>query len=494
MAKELLRKKRLDKIRAKQAIDPFAAERKAILRQMEEGMDIVLHLHNKTELGSLCGCLGIFCKDTTANQRIGFVKEEIEEVPETERQAKYLEILTFIWEGILFEYLRCIGHPVSSTQYQPRQFVISHWRNLNIEDKADSASFIPHFIKRELKDRSETVVSDDLQDEIDEIAELENQVKTREKGMKKGNDYRHILGYLHGVYSLRGKEESFRQKLLGEVDRLRANSIVQNDTVSILASQLEELELKYERVVTHCSVSGATDMTIARSVVDRLANNQIELLALNRIIIEKLPQEEIPPNHPVIPSIETVSKSLDLYQGWMEGMMEDLEKELEETQDELNDEKIKNQNLEADKLNQKNQIEELEEGNMAIRGALNHMIQEMSFHKAMNQVKEETMIDNWIDLSSSQNGAWKELIPNITQSLKDSYLTGHPKESKFSFSLLTTHNLLSSDGLYELEERKAMDKEEKESRINEEMVLEASGGGKKKKGKGKKKKKGKKNK
>ena len=39
-----------------------------------------------------------------------------------------LSLLNIMWEGALFEYLRCIGHPIHSMLVDPRETVLKLWQ------------------------------------------------------------------------------------------------------------------------------------------------------------------------------------------------------------------------------------------------------------------------------------------------------------------------------------------------------------------------------
>ena len=63
--------KLMEKFGKKKAVDPLKEEEKRLLQNMQQGLMVILDMHNVAELGSLCGCLGLqhLCTEGSHKQK-----------------------------------------------------------------------------------------------------------------------------------------------------------------------------------------------------------------------------------------------------------------------------------------------------------------------------------------------------------------------------------------------------------------------------------------
>lgn len=64
-------------------------------------------------------------------------------------EKKFAEVLKLFWEGLLFEYLRSVGHPLRDTEHDPRHFITRYWRR-SMLDPSVRPGFVPFYLKREV--------------------------------------------------------------------------------------------------------------------------------------------------------------------------------------------------------------------------------------------------------------------------------------------------------------------------------------------------------
>jgi hypothetical protein len=62
-------------------------------------------------------------------------------------EKRCAEVLRFVWEGLLFEYLRCVGAPLRTQERDPRNCVVAHWRRSVTDPRGGgAASFVPYYL------------------------------------------------------------------------------------------------------------------------------------------------------------------------------------------------------------------------------------------------------------------------------------------------------------------------------------------------------------
>lgn len=202
-------------------------------------------MHNPGELASLCGslCLGI---DGTCREKKDRILAQITHQTEINHnpEKSYAEVLHFMWEGILFEYLRANGYPMKSVANDPRIFTIIMWRKKALEQFG--GAFRPHYIPKHIRLKVLPKTLDvDILAMLNGIAKKEDAVKHSEKGIKELCDFRSVSHYIAAVKEMSKYEEDCRNYLLGETELLRAYSGHQIETLDSTSVQLAEYEKRH---------------------------------------------------------------------------------------------------------------------------------------------------------------------------------------------------------------------------------------------------------
>lgn len=208
-------------------------------KRMQDGLRKVLQLHTPVELSSLCGCLHLKVQEkasTSIDQIIRYACET--EELDLERIS---QILRYMWEGPLWEYLHCTGHPIHSMRTDPKSTVLQLWENGGFLDGAKG--FNPHFVARVVKNRYENVQSEDIRSRLEQLRIAQEAVKTAETKILADHDYTNILSYFKKMYELRGQENSMRDYLIGEIEATRGKIDSGLEIGRICREQIEELEL-----------------------------------------------------------------------------------------------------------------------------------------------------------------------------------------------------------------------------------------------------------
>ena len=270
------------------AIDPLAEENKKHLENMENGFMDLLALHNTTELSSLCGMLNIKIDRKTKNNEKkdfirSYVRRQIAEIGSPDKV--YVSILKHMWEGTLFEYLRAKGQPLHSTEHDPRGFVIAYWRKMT----KTMVPFDPYYVPQNLTNRAKNEKrSDDIVAILDTMEAKELAVKAAEVKIRREHDYTNVLLYLQSVTSLHNTEKEGRSYLIGEVEMCRAKVNHAEESITMLNSQLTELENRHEYVKESWVTNLSHTETVASDFFDQLTNNQSDKQNVNNLLRRQL--------------------------------------------------------------------------------------------------------------------------------------------------------------------------------------------------------------
>ena len=214
------------------------------LIRMQEGMKKLLMLHTGAELSSISGVLGMSVKEkpsTSLKQIIDWASVGGQMTAE-----KVISLLSILWEGALFEYLRLIGHPVHTMFCDPKETVLHLWQNGGLLE--GTATFVPHFIVREVKKRYEWVKSADIAQRLDVLRDMQDKAKKAEQDVVSHHDYNNILGYFHKMGDLRKEENNTRDYIIGELEIARSRIDSNTDQMVMLREDLAECERQFVTV------------------------------------------------------------------------------------------------------------------------------------------------------------------------------------------------------------------------------------------------------
>ncbi len=237
------------------------------LKRTEKGLKEVLTLHTPSELSSICGVLRLPVKQKGTDSTRLIIKSVSENgVVQAERMLSLLDIM---WEGALFEYLRCIGHPIHSMFVDPRETVLKLWQDGGM---LGTGTFIPHFVAREVKKRNEWVISPDIETRMSTLREMQEKVKHAEKVVLTGHDYNNILAYFKQMSDLRKYESDFREYTVSQLETCRARLDSYTDTSRMMREDMAELERKI--------------MTLAGAISDQLGYNEFVTEDLQNELVE----------------------------------------------------------------------------------------------------------------------------------------------------------------------------------------------------------------
>lgn len=225
------------------------------LKRTEKGLKDVLALHTPSELSSICGVLRLPVKQKGTDSTRYIIKSVSDNgIVQAERM---LALLDLMWEGALFEYLRCVGHPIHSMFVDPRETVLKLWEEGGM---LGVGTFIPHFVAREAKKRNEWVISPDIESRMTTLREMQEKVKHAEKVVLTGHDYNNILAYFKQMSDLRKYESDVREYTVSQLETARARLDSYTDTSRMMREDMAELERK--------------TMTLAGAISDQLGYNE----------------------------------------------------------------------------------------------------------------------------------------------------------------------------------------------------------------------------
>ncbi|KAG5184343.1 hypothetical protein JKP88DRAFT_277114 [Tribonema minus] len=187
--------------RIEKKFDPFGKGADRVMLDMKAGMEMLLDMHSPVELSSLCGALGVL-EPVTSPERKSAVMHYIRE-GRHQAEQRFAEVLRFVWEGLLFEYLRSVGCPVFTAERDPRIYVLKYWRR-STTDPRGAASFVPYYLERRVYARADGQPEEDpdVGEVRARIMGAEVAVKEAEALVRASRDYRHILTYFSATADL----------------------------------------------------------------------------------------------------------------------------------------------------------------------------------------------------------------------------------------------------------------------------------------------------
>lgn len=227
-------------------VNPFDEEEKQTLLNMARGMSLILDMHNAAELSSLCGVLSVPSDGSNKEKKKLILRTVAAEVKRTHNPEKaYSDLLHLIWEGVLFEYLRAEGAPLRTANYDPRLFTLMLWRK-QAQERREGA-FRPHFVPRHVVTRNlPDGQADDIRLILQAVEQKELHVKHAESKVRKEEDYRNVILYLHSVNDMHNGERDARVYLIDELEKCRSRVAHQEDSLEVTMQQFEELEERHQ--------------------------------------------------------------------------------------------------------------------------------------------------------------------------------------------------------------------------------------------------------
>jgi hypothetical protein len=257
-------------------------------KRMQDGMRKILSLHTAVELSSICGCLQLKAqqKATTSIDQILKYAGEAGELDEN----RVKNILKYLWEGALWEYLHSIGHPIHTMVIDPKITILKLWEHGGFLEGPNS--FVPHFISREVKRRNEWIQSEDIQARLAKIRDAQDSAKIAERKVVSEHDYTNILTYFNQMSNLRGLENNTREYLIAELEIARSRIDSYEESTRMLRSQLGEMEKKFLDITDRLNVQLAhTEFLFEDSVAQREAL-EVYLVRTNNILQTYIDNEE----------------------------------------------------------------------------------------------------------------------------------------------------------------------------------------------------------
>jgi hypothetical protein len=185
----------------------------------------------------------------------------------------FKNLLMYMWEGILFEYLRTQGCPMKTAEQDPRSYTLMFWRNRALAQH--NGTFRPHYMPRLVRPRFiEEKLDDDLKALFNGVSAKEAYVKESEKRIKESNDYRNVVMYLSSVTDMHDFEQDARSYLMAEVMTLRGRTDHQNEALDLVAKQSAEMEGKHMKMAEQWCITLAAQEASVNCYVGML-NDQI---------------------------------------------------------------------------------------------------------------------------------------------------------------------------------------------------------------------------
>lgn len=262
--------------------------REHALKRMQDGVYKILSFHSAYELSSICGTLGLKTQmkaDQSVKQIIDYCSEGNKLVEE-----RLYGLLRVFWEGALFEYLRSIGHPMTTCFVDPKQTVLQIWREGGIISIGEG--FTPHFIAREVKKRYEWVQSSDITNRLNDLRARQENVKKAERKVISDHDYTNIIDYFRQVNELRSLEGDTRNFLIGELEVTRTRIDSQQSVARMHVEQMVECEQQFIRCVEHLNERLAHHEYLCQKLTEEKLSMESQLSRLISILDKNLKYEE----------------------------------------------------------------------------------------------------------------------------------------------------------------------------------------------------------
>jgi hypothetical protein len=230
------------KVAKPDADDPFGEAASAVLKDMKKGMEDLLSMMNLHELASLCGALGLPNAGPHVERQarvLGYIRAGGRQSAE----KRFAQVLRLTWEGLLFEYLRYVGHPLHSARTDPRLAVLRYWRRSTLAPGGAGANFVPYYLERQIKARSAiTKLDPDIERIRVTLGEHETSVKLTEGKIRKDNDYRHVLDLMAANKRLHKYALESVEYLSRELETSRAQLDHSMETAAMLEENVVEIE------------------------------------------------------------------------------------------------------------------------------------------------------------------------------------------------------------------------------------------------------------
>ncbi|CAM9176335.1 unnamed protein product, partial [Chrysoparadoxa australica] len=301
--------KQLAKDRAR---DPFGPGAEAVILDMKEGMETLLEMHNTVELNSLCGALSlpVACTNTEKKQNVMEYIKLGRNGDKDQVERRFAEAVRLVWEGLLYEYLRSIGHPLRGVRQDPRHFVLRYWRRSQL-DPTGKGSFVPMYLERRIKPRNNiTKVDKDISDIRRKVMNQEAAVKKAEGVVLREHDYRHVLFYLGACRDLHKGCVSGVEYLANEVEMLRAWLSHKEDTVHTMEEQMVELEDRYTEEVGGLEATVSEQRELEAALRIKIGNKAEEEAAVRNAIGVLIRDMDLGPNGRCISESQCPSSNL----------------------------------------------------------------------------------------------------------------------------------------------------------------------------------------
>mmetsp|Transcript_32415 Transcript_32415/g.44413 ORF Transcript_32415/g.44413 Transcript_32415/m.44413 type:complete len:608 (+) Transcript_32415:11-1834(+) len=241
------------------------------LKRMQVGLRKILELHMPVELSSICGCLHLKVQEKGSNS-IDQILQYASATEELDKE-KVFNILKFMWEGPLWEYLQSTGHPIYSMRTDPKYTIMQLWENGGFLEGANK--FNPHFIAREVQSRYDWVQSEDIRCRLEKLRIAQEASKAAETKIIAEHDYTHILTYFKKMYELRNMENSFREYLITELEGIRGQI---DSGLAIARVYREQLKEAKEFSISTANKLNQT-LATAESVSDSLIAEKLQMEA-----------------------------------------------------------------------------------------------------------------------------------------------------------------------------------------------------------------------
>jgi len=179
-----------------------------------KGMQVLLGLHNDDELGDLCDSLRLDMMPSKEQTIDAIFAQKLTTFED------YRHVLSFMWEGVITEYLKLIGKRVSNFRQDPRVAVLGAWlEDTRYAVKGFSRVYVPVTTKRSDIKRWQVHPTDKkVLGYLKALNNKEMVMKKMERALT-SSDYRTVLIFYRIIAEVRLVEEKFREYMLSEILR-----------------------------------------------------------------------------------------------------------------------------------------------------------------------------------------------------------------------------------------------------------------------------------
>eukprot|EP00948_MAST-09A_sp_MAST-9A-sp1_P002592 g2592.t1 len=206
---------------------------------MRKGMRKLLEIHKPEELSILCKMFDIKGR-MTKNQKIEkiYVQELQGGIP------SYRNVLGFVWDGILIEYLRTIGRKVRNHKTDLRLIIWKYWlRGSDPKTDGWTRVYIPQTAGlKEIERTNDASILDYLK----RIKREENALKSAETEMRVLKNYVGAMKMFDCIAKLRRTEEQCRKSIIADLEGARSQLYLMSIRESALKRALQHSEKQRE--------------------------------------------------------------------------------------------------------------------------------------------------------------------------------------------------------------------------------------------------------